>query len=192
MTDRKVWVNTLCSALMLHSCLCTVVQRGTSKSNSTNNMKCCRHWNQTICCIPSHCNRFRWGPQINRASGCRCKPILLTLFCSFWNLIHTRPSLFHTRKITLCLLPFCLPSILYNLPILLSIIPAFSGKVYQHLSILTQYSVYLCNTIFQETGSYWKKLNINLPRQRSTCKPNNRNYFKIPQVVKIINITIWN
>lgn len=59
MTDRKVWVNTLCSALRLHSCLCTVVQRSASKRSSTNNVKCCRYWNRTTCCIPSHLNRFR-------------------------------------------------------------------------------------------------------------------------------------
>ena len=141
MTDTKVWVNTLRSALMLHSRVCTVVQRGASKSSSTNNVKCCRRWNQTICCIPSHLNRFRWGPQINTASGCRCKTILLTLFCSFWNFIRTRTRLFHIRKVTLSLLRFCLQSILYSLPILLPIIYAFSGKVYQHINILIQYSV---------------------------------------------------
>lgn len=60
----------LCSALILHSCLYTVIQRG------TNNVKCCRCWNHIICCIPIHLNMFRWVPQINRASGCRWKPIL--------------------------------------------------------------------------------------------------------------------
>lgn len=59
MTDAKVWVNTSCSALRLHSCFSRVVQRYDSKSSSTNNTKCCRDWNYTICCIPSHLNRFR-------------------------------------------------------------------------------------------------------------------------------------
>lgn len=35
MADTKVWVNTLCSALLLHSCSCTVVQTGAAESSTT-------------------------------------------------------------------------------------------------------------------------------------------------------------
>jgi len=51
--------------------------------------------------------------------------------------------------------------------------------------LLTQYH-------FSVNRIILKKAKYKLTWQRSTCKPNDRNYFIILQTVKIINTTIWN
>lgn len=57
MADTKVWVNALCSALLLHSVQLT--REVSLKAVAPNHMKCCRPWSEPICWIPSHLYRFR-------------------------------------------------------------------------------------------------------------------------------------
>lgn len=139
----------------------------------------CRHWNQPICCIPTHFSKFRWGPQINRASGCKCKIILFTLFCSFWNFRHIRIILFHNRKLVLSLLPvlsiFCIIYQFYYASLLCFFVCFFfwnsqkkKSTVGYHLSILIQNNTSAIPFLKKQNHTE-KKLNADLLRQRSTC-----------------------